>query len=95
MTRKYKHTRFAGLVYLNQMPGLWRFVDVHDGMPKEGEAPRVVGPQYKTERELLADADRYARESWGYGATPDEGETPLVILPAQHARKAGYAGEPA
>ena len=49
-------TRFDGLGYANDAPGLWRVVDTSDGWESR------VGPQYKTKMELLADLDRYATE---------------------------------
>lgn len=60
-------TRIKGLGYVQILPTLWRFIDQHDGI----NTVRHVGPPYKTEKELLADLDRYARDSWGYGATGD------------------------
>lgn len=50
-------TRFKELGYRKTMPGLWRFVDAETGAD--------VGPQYRTKAELLADLERYARDSWG------------------------------
>jgi len=47
-------TRFEGLSYEQQAPGLWRFVDEEDG--------RVVGAQYPTKAELLADLYRFAQD---------------------------------
>lgn len=57
-------TRIVGLGFCNPAVGLWRFADLHDGVT---QPPRLVGPNYATKTELLADFDRYARESWGYG----------------------------
>ena len=45
-------TRFEGLSYRMDGPGLWRFVDEDGG--------RSVGPQYTTKAELLADLSSYA-----------------------------------
>jgi hypothetical protein len=45
-------TRFAELSYRQQGAALWRFVDNATGA--------VVGQQYRTKGELLADLDRYA-----------------------------------
>lgn len=59
-------TSIAGLGFCNPSAGLWRFADLHDGAT---QPPRLVGPCYVTKAELLVDLDRYARESWGYGAT--------------------------
>ena len=56
------HTRFTGLGYINQNKGLWRIVDLHEGLDKAA----VVGEQYKTKAELLSDLARYAEETWGY-----------------------------
>jgi hypothetical protein len=61
---KINRTRFEGLGYINQAKGLWRVVDIHDAI--SSSEPRCVGPQYKSKTELLADLERYARESWGY-----------------------------
>ena len=47
-----KSTRFSGLRYEKVAVNLWRFVDVN--------AVRNVGPHYKSEKELLADMDRFA-----------------------------------
>lgn len=58
-------TRFEGLGYTNSNPAgvaLWRFVDMHEGE----ENARTVGQHYPTKTELLADMDRYAKDSWGY-----------------------------
>ncbi len=69
-------TQIAGLGYINQAPGLWRFVDTHDGQ----DSTRTVGPQYKTRQELLSDFDRYA-SSWGYGVSGnDEMKDYLVMV---------------
>jgi len=57
-------TRYAGLCYVQQDRTTWRFVSVHDC--DSVATPAVVGPQYRTKAELLADMDRYAREYWGY-----------------------------
>lgn len=58
-----RRTRFAGIGFICQQPGLWRFVDLHDG---QASPLRVVGPHYRSREELLADLPRYAAESWGY-----------------------------
>lgn len=47
-------TRFAGLGYRMDAPGLWRFVDT--------ETESAIGAQYPTKAELLADADHFATE---------------------------------
>lgn len=65
-TYKIIKTRFAGLGYWHQGHGLWRVVDIHESVLNPEGMPRTVGPQYTTKAELLADLDRYARESWGY-----------------------------
>lgn len=54
---KPRPTRFEELGYVQQARGLWRFVAMEDN--------RVVGPQYRTKAELLADLAAYAREAWG------------------------------
>lgn len=66
-TFKIIKTRFAGLGYWHQGHGLWRVVDLHESVLNSQGLPRTVGPLYKTKEELLADLNRYARESWGYG----------------------------
>jgi hypothetical protein len=66
MSLKIIPTRFETLAYANIIPGLWRFVDISEGMPKEFGQIRAVGPHYKTKIELLTDADRYAKDAWGY-----------------------------
>jgi hypothetical protein len=65
MTKIYS-TRIEGLKYFRDLSGNWRIVDCHDAMPTINDEPKAVGPLYKTQIELLADFDRYARESWGY-----------------------------
>ena len=55
-------TRFEGLGYIQQDSKLWRVVDIHDGR----NTIHVVGPQYRSQAELLGDLDRYAKETWGY-----------------------------
>jgi len=47
-------TRFEGLSYRMDAPGLWRFVD------EDGE--KAVGPQYPTKAELLSDLHRFAQD---------------------------------
>ena len=47
-------TRYRELGYRRDAPDLWRIVD------RNGDA--VVGPQYRTKAELLADLDRFAAE---------------------------------
>ncbi len=47
-----KPTRFPELNYQRVIPGLWRFIDA--------STLATVGPHYSTERELLADMQRYA-----------------------------------
>ena len=63
---KLHKTRFTGLKFMHVIDGVWRFVDVHDREPVTWCDCRCVGPQYASKDELLADADRYAKESWGY-----------------------------
>ena len=50
---KIKRTRFVELGYAN-VGNHWRVVDIETG--------QVVGQQYRTQIELLADLERYARE---------------------------------
>lgn len=47
------NTRYAGLGYRMDAPGLWRFVD------KGTDAS--IGPQYPTKAELLSDIENYAK----------------------------------
>ena len=57
-------TRFKGLGYANTCPvgkACWRVIDLH----QEGREASV-GPIYNTKAELLADLERYAKDSWGY-----------------------------
>jgi hypothetical protein len=54
-----RRTRFPRLTYQRQ-GDVWRFID---NDPDCG--PAVVGPQYRTQAELLGDLTRYAQES-GY-----------------------------
>ena len=51
-------TRFPSLGFAQVKRGLWRFVDKSTGC--------TVGQYYARKDELLADMERYARESWGY-----------------------------
>jgi hypothetical protein len=53
-----KKTRYPELCYTKSMPGLWRIVTSEDGAH--------IGPHYHSERELLTDLDRYARD-YGVG----------------------------
>lgn len=64
MNHTIHRTRFETLGFINQLPGLWRFIDLSDYKPQD--PPRTVGPQYRTKAELLADLARYARDSWGF-----------------------------
>lgn len=52
-------TRVADMGYGRIEPGLWRFIDMQDGRGA------VVGHQYATKAELLADCERYLTE-YGY-----------------------------
>lgn len=61
---KIQRTRFEGLGLANTNPvgsPCWRVIDIHE--PTRSAA---VGPIYQSKAELLADLDRYAKESWGY-----------------------------
>lgn len=62
MNQILHRTRFKGLGYIHQDKHLWRVVDLHDGI----NTVHVVGPQYRSQSELLGDLDRYAKETWGY-----------------------------
>jgi hypothetical protein len=58
ITRKTLHpggiftTRYPELGYRREAPGLWHIYDL--------TTLRPVGPQYGSQKELLADLDRYA-----------------------------------
>jgi hypothetical protein len=54
-----KTTRFSNLGYKKEAPNQWSFYD----MSTNGS----IGAKYKTERELLADCARFAKER-GYDA---------------------------
>lgn len=54
-------TRYPELGYVHQDVGLWRIVDL--ASVAEGNNG-LVGPQYRSRAELLADLERYARVSW-------------------------------
>jgi len=54
-----RHTSGTGVHFAHVFAGVWRHVHV------EGGAASVVGPEYRTRAELLADHDRYMHESWG------------------------------
>lgn len=47
-------TRFAGLGFTQVVRASWRMVDL--------STDAVIGPQYKTKTELLADLPRFAAE---------------------------------
>ena len=58
-------TRFDSLAFISIDSGLWRFIDITDGMPRNYGECRCVGPQYRTKVELLSDAQDYAdRAGW-------------------------------
>ncbi len=57
-------TRFKELGFTNQEPGLWRFVDISEGIDRD--RPRTIGPMYASKAELLADLTDYAAQ---FGAT--------------------------
>lgn len=52
-------TRFPEIGLTQCAPDLWRWVDT--------ETAAIVGPQYRTKAEALADLERYAFENWGLG----------------------------
>jgi len=56
---KIKRTREAEMGYGKIATGCWRFISLQDGRAS------VVGHQYATKDELLADCERYLTE-WGY-----------------------------
>lgn len=82
-------TRIEGLGYVRVLPTLWRFVDLHDGI----NTSRLVGHPYRTEKELLADLDRYARDVWGYGVSGD-GEMKDYLVMVQEGEEGDGDGEP-
>ncbi len=49
---KMNYTRFDGLGFIQQAPGLWRFIDLESGC--------TIGEYYTRKDELLADLTRYA-----------------------------------
>lgn len=53
-------TRFPELGYVKIDNACWQFIDLN-----QPDRMAQVGPHYKTKVELLADLERYARESWG------------------------------
>lgn len=55
-------TRFAELGFINQEPGLWRFVDKQNPISTSPYGFATIGPQYATKAELLADLSRFATE---------------------------------
>ena len=67
-------TPYASLAYAKIANGLWRFIDVSEGLPNDFGSMRCVGNQYKTKASLLEDMDRYAQDAWGeskkYAVTP-------------------------
>jgi len=69
MSFRIRKTRFKELGYARISNGHWQCLDITD------ETPAQVGPIYPTEKTLLADFDRYARESWGLGGVSEEGTT--------------------
>ena len=69
-------TRFAGLGFIH-LPECWRIVDINGGW--DPSQPRTIGPQYKTEAELLSDLVRYAATS-GYNDEPAALEEYLILV---------------
>lgn len=69
---KLKNTKVPYLKYTRQ-GNAWRVIDTTDGRNA------AVGPIYPTRKELLADFDRYAAESWGEASVP----TVKVATPGQ------------
>ena len=60
MGNALRPTRNENLAYRQDGPALWRFYDITDG-----RKDRLVGPQYKTKSELLADLSDYeVRAGW-------------------------------
>ena len=61
----YSPTRYRYLGVSQCAPSLWRFVCLDfDGGGTTPTAPAVVGPQYRTKAECLADLHRYAAENY-------------------------------
>lgn len=54
---KVKPTRYAPLGYACIARGCWQFVDENS----------QIGPQYASERELLADVERFYHSRWNAG----------------------------
>ena len=52
----YRPTRFKGLGYRCDAPGLWRFYNLLDGCEDS------IGAHYASKEELLSDIERYATE---------------------------------
>ncbi|OGU24363.1 MAG: hypothetical protein A2580_09215 [Hydrogenophilales bacterium RIFOXYD1_FULL_62_11] len=71
---KIKNTRISYLGYAMIEAGLWRVIDKSDGRNA------VVGPQYKSEAELLGDFDRYYQASWAAPATSAITSTPEELI---------------
>lgn len=61
----YTQTRFRYLGLSQCAPSLWRFVCLDwQGGGTTPQAPAVIGPQYRSKLEALADLDRYGRENY-------------------------------
>lgn len=72
-----KPIRYKELYYDKYGPGLWRFIDAATGA--------VVGPQYATQAELLADVERYAGVFGCEGAERAEGRDVIKPDPPERA----------
>ena len=53
-------TRYAELGLIKCTPTLWRFIDLTDD--PGGKKQIVIGMQYRSKTEALADLDRYAKD---------------------------------
>lgn len=63
---KIHRTRYDVLGYAKVCRGLWRFVDLTDGV--NSDLPKFIGEFYRTKDELLSDIARYAKM---YGCEED------------------------
>jgi hypothetical protein len=72
---KIKKTRFKELCYEHRGDH-WRFLDANDPVSKEPLELAGIGSFYPTEKELLADLNRYAYFYGADGATAPEHTCP-------------------
>ena len=55
-----RKTQYPELGYLKVGMACWRVIDLSDN-PAPDDSPIVIGPQYRTKTELLADLNRFAK----------------------------------